>query len=132
MKARFDTGSRALAWLAAALFGAALATALAPLQAAAATPRSEVVPARMQLTGGAQTSRGALEHGCECPAAAAHAQPMVSQQAKDSSVGEPLLAAGPVRPQVARPSGLVTEIAVPADAPALARPQFLLSSRLRR
>jgi len=65
---------RAPGWLAATLFG--LAMALAPLQvasfAAGASPQ------------GAQALPGGLDHRCECPAVSEHAKPAVSQAAKQS------------------------------------------------
>ena len=93
---------RAPGWLAATLFG--LAMALAPLQvasfAAGASPQ------------GAQALPGGLDHRCECPAVSEHAKP-----------------ARPDRAFVSRFSYLD---ALPAEAPARSLPLYLLSSRLRR
>jgi len=112
---------RAPGWLAATLFG--LAMALAPLQvasfAAGASPQ------------GAQALPGGLDHRCECPAVSEHAKPAVSQAAKQSRSGEPP-AAPRARPDRAFVSRFSYLDALPAEAPARSLPLYLLSSRLRR
>ncbi len=119
MKVTSDAMIRSLTWLAAALFG--LAMVLAPLQAAAgASPQ------------GAQALPGGLDRRCDCPAVTEHAQPAVSQAAKQSRSGEPPAAADVARPDAGVVSRFSYRAALPADAPARSLPLYLLSSRLRR
>lgn len=121
-----DAKNRALTRLAAALLGLALAMVLGPLHAAPLASGASPQAAEVQgLLGG-------LGPRCECPAVTEHAQPAVSQAAKQMHSGEAAAAAGVARPDAGFVSRFSYRAAFPVDAPARSLPLYLLSSRLRR
>jgi hypothetical protein len=86
----------------------------------------------MRVAAEMQAVRGAFEHGCKCPEAAAHARPAVSHESKDYSSGEPQAVESLMRPRLAIASSPLAGASLQNEIPPGSRPLYLLGSRLRR